>query len=166
MNIETIPPPKLRITAIMPRIAAMPNEPGPPVLTALMPTATPMIPATSVTSGRTLATRTKILLELLVTNAHARKHKALNADKIQAIVTNARAASYFPQRELVSPVHVVLLQMFEPPLIDWQLFQRPFVPFTTIPTAGRASPLTLEENMKHVVWSMLFDCSTYRSNKD
>ena len=96
MNIETIPPPKLRITAIMPRIPETPNEPGPPVLTALMPTAPPMIPHTRVTSGRILATRTNIFLELVVTNAHAKKHKAVNADKIQAPVINTRAASYFP----------------------------------------------------------------------
>ena len=166
MNIETILPPKLRITAIMPRIPETPNEPGPPVLTALMPTAPPMIPHTSVTSARTLATRIKILTELFVANAHSIRHKALNGAKIQAPVINTRAVSYFPQRALDSPVHVTLAQRFGLPPIDTQFSQRPFVPFAINLGASCCSPLTLEEKIRHVVWSMLFDCSTYRSNKD
>ncbi len=84
-------PAKLNTSAIIAKMLATLMDKRLIGIAKLMPTATPIMPPTSVAKGRTLATLIDTPLESMFTNADTKTHIVANPDRMQAIVTKARA---------------------------------------------------------------------------
>jgi len=103
-------------------------------VTKTIPTATPIIPATKDTNGRSLLIVITILLESVLITAHKIRHRADSGDIIQAIVTNARATRilwHVGRPSGNSSKHVDgKLKHCVMPLADAHVRHRPIVDFT------------------------------------
>jgi hypothetical protein len=94
MHDVAILPARFKINPTIPTIAAAPTDAPIPLLVALMPTPTPMIPVSRETPTRILVAKRIIEGILSPMNIYTTRHMADKADIIQANVIKALAAKY------------------------------------------------------------------------